>query len=148
MRPTHDEYFIGLLAGVKLRASCPRRQGGAIIVDENYHILSSGYNGPGRGLPNCFDEPCAGRNDKSGDTSRCIAVHAEANAILQAGDRLRFAKKMYCTTRPCFNCCKLLTNTDIEEVIYIENYPDANGLELLQRKGIKLRQVNVQYVES
>lgn len=137
-RPSLDEYFVKLLGDVKLRASCPRRQGSAIIVDDDGHILSSGYNGPGSGIPNCYEEPCDGRYDESGDTSNCIAVHAEANALLQCGDRLQRAVTMYCSTRPCFNCCKLLTNTKIKRIVFIEDYPDTKGLKLLTIKGIKL----------
>lgn len=136
-RPTIDQYYASMLKLVAARATCPRRQVGAIIVDFNGKVLATGYNGVPRDYPHCrdtgalYDKACPGWADKSGDSSRCYAVHAEANAILQCSD-LKAAYTIYCSTQPCFECCKLIGNTNITIVKYIESYPDTRGIEMLR----------------
>lgn len=136
-RPTWDEYFMGMLPVVKSRASCPRRQGGAVIADENHNLISTGYNGPPSGMPNCTEHPCGGENDTSGDTSRCLALHAEHNAIYFAGDRRSAAHTMYCTTEPCLKCALEILQTPIKRVVYVEPYPNQ-GRQLLTENGVEV----------
>ncbi len=140
MRPNWDQYFLNQLSMIKLRASCPRRQCSALIVDDDNNLISTGYNGPPAGLPNCLDVPCGGECDNPGDTSKCIALHAEDNAIFYAGDRRRFAKTIYCSTLPCFKCALRICSTKIERVIYLEGYADERSIKLFESKGIKLQQ--------
>jgi dCMP deaminase len=137
MRPNKDHYWLGLLTNLKERGTCPRRQTAALIVDDDNHIISTGYNGPPKGFRHCTDWPCLGAADPPGDSSRCFALHAEQNALLQAGDRLRFAETMYCTTLPCFTCAKLICNTSIKRVIYQEDYKDQMGKLIMGYADIK-----------
>jgi len=135
-RLSHDEYFLEMLKLVSARGTCGRRQVGAIIVDEEHHVLSTGYNGPPKGLTHCITLPCTGRNDKPGDTTNCIAVHAEQNALLQCS-RLDRAFKIYVSCAPCFVCAKMLANTSIKHVVSMENYADARGAAILKAANIK-----------
>ena len=134
-RPDWDTYWLMLLPGVRARASCPRRQVGAIIVDTYNKILSTGYNGPPSGLPNCTEHPCEGAMEEKGKTQLCIALHAESNAIFFAGDNIRYADTLYCTTKPCMKCCLEILRTPITKVVYLEDYPDDSGVTLLRRAG-------------
>lgn len=54
MRPTKDEYYLGIAEAVAKRSTCIRRQYGAVIV-QNDRIVSTGYNGAPRGADNCCD---------------------------------------------------------------------------------------------
>lgn len=139
-RPTWDEYWLALLPVVKSRASCPRRQGGVVIVDSNNNIISTGYNGPPSGMPNCTEHPCGGENDPSGDTTKCMALHAEHNAIYFAGDRRSSAHTMYCTTEPCLKCALEILQTPIKRVVYMEPYPNQARV-ILAEAGIQMMQV-------
>lgn len=134
-RPSWDEYFISMLPIIKLRASCPRRQGGALIVDGINRLISTGYNGPPSKLPNCTDVPCPGVNQESGTTTKCIALHAEHNAIHFAGDRIDLAEIMYCTTEPCMKCALEILQTPIKKVIFLEDYPSGSRA-LLNNAGV------------
>jgi dCMP deaminase len=140
---THDQYYLQMLALVAARCTCPRRQVGAIIVDADHRVLSTGFNGVPRGFPHCIDTggatdaACLGRQDKHGDTSRCLAVHAEANAILQCS-RLDLARTIYVSCTPCFECAKLLANTQIREIVALEEYTGA-GLDVLLNAGFMVR---------
>ena len=135
-RPNIDEYMMNILRVVATRATCARRRVGAVITDEKGHILATGYNGVPSGFPHCTDTPCAGAGDQPGDNTKCCAVHAETNAILQAGDRIAKATRMYCSATPCFSCAKLLIGTPIKVVIAEQLYADRAGLSLLNRGHI------------
>jgi dCMP deaminase len=137
-RPTIHEYYLDMLDLVAARSTCVRRSVGAIITDENGKALGVGYNGVPRGFDHCtVDKPCLGAHDQPGDVSNCMAVHAEANALLQCGDLTR-AFVMYCSNLPCFACAKMIANTTIEVVICKEDYADKRGLEILTTAGCRV----------
>lgn len=138
-RPSLDNYFLEMLGLVSSRSTCGRRAVGAIITDIYGHVLSMGYNGVPSGIDHCIDVPCAGRHGKPGESAHdlCLAVHAEANAILQC-QRLDLASVMYCSCSPCFNCAKLIANTEIIRIVCLEEYNDDVGRELLNRVGINV----------
>jgi len=130
-RPSHDEYFLSLLEHVAARSTCARRKVGAIIVDADHRILSTGYNGVPRGITHCTDIPCPGAHDLPGQTQLCWAVHAEMNAILQCHD-LRYAHTLYTTCAPCFQCAKVIANTNVQRVVSLTDYADHMGRMLLE----------------
>ena len=136
-RLSHDEYYTAMLRLVAARSTCVRRAVGAIIVDAKGRVLSTGYNGVPSGFPHCIEFPCAGANDAKGDTSRCMAVHAEMNAILQCS-RLEHAATIYVSCTPCFTCAKLIANTCVKRVVVLEEYADVLGRDVLERAGIRI----------
>lgn len=141
-RPSNDEYYLRMLELVASRSTCGRRHVAAIIVDEDKHVLSTGYNGVPRDFPHCrdtggeHDRACEGRLDKSGDSSRCLAVHAEQNALLQCHDIMR-AHTLYVSCSPCFTCAKMIANTRIKRVVCMEAYAD-DASQILKSAGIEL----------
>lgn len=137
-RPTLDEYFVKMLDLVASRSTCRRRNVACIITNDKGQIISTGYNGVPSGLPHCIDIPCAGAGDKSGDNTRCLAIHAEQNALLQAGSKLYEATRLYCSCSPCFSCAKLIAGTKIKRIVAKELYADVQGLELLRAAGVNL----------
>jgi dCMP deaminase len=118
-RTDWDRYFLNLARETATRSNCVRRQHGAVIV-KNRRIRSTGYNGPPSGHPHCSDGACP---RASGDTPSgwnhddCIAIHAEANAILYSSPEEREGATVYITGVPCFGCAKLIANSGIEEVV-------------------------------
>ncbi len=57
-----DKHFHNLCVEISKQSSCLSRQIGAILVKDNI-IISTGYNGPPRGVPHCGMERC--RDDKN-----------------------------------------------------------------------------------
>lgn len=137
-RPSHDTYFLSMLRLVASRSTCARRKVGAIIVSKDNHVLATGYNGVPRGFDHCIDTPCPGAEDESGNSERCLAVHAEINALLQCQDITK-ADKMYTSVMPCFACAKAIVNTTIKEIVCVEAYPDTRGAQLLHESKVILR---------
>ncbi len=140
-RPSWDEYFLEMAKVIARRATCLRRQVGALLVREK-RILASGYNGAPSGLPHCEDVGCrrAQLNIPSGERQElCRALHAEQNAIIQAalhGVNTR-GSVLYCTTQPCVTCAKMLINAGVTRVVYLGEYPDELALEMLAQAGVE-----------
>ena len=137
-RPSIYEYYMSMLPLIASRATCPRRSVAAILVDDSGRLVSVGYNGVPSRLPHCIDVPCAGANDKSGDTTRCIAIHAEVNACVFAKYSRRRPHTLYCSTEPCFECAKLLITEGVKRVIATSFYADRRGTNLLVEAGISV----------
>jgi len=132
-----DEYFMQIASQAATRSTCDRKHVGAVIVRDKT-ILSTGYNGSVRGMPHCDDVGHMMEN------THCIAtVHAEANAIIQAaknGTAIDGAD-IYVTASPCWNCFKLIANSGIRRIFYLEFYRDENVLTVAGQAGIEMRQV-------
>jgi dCMP deaminase len=144
MRKSKLQYFIDLAKLVSSRASCSRRQVGCVLVDEHDHVLSTGYNGPPKGIPNCTDKPCAGAHLPSGQgLDVCQAVHAEMNAVIQCKD-VHAITKAYVTTAPCLHCLKVLANTSCQEILFVDDYPGSERSkdmwEMIGRKWTRVVQ--------
>lgn len=146
-RPSWISYFMEITELVAKRSTCLRREVGAIIVKDR-HILSTGYNGPPKGVPHCDELGGCLRerlNIPSGERHEiCRAVHAEQNAIIQAaklGINIE-GSDMYITTHPCFICAKMIINAGIRRIYINEGYPDKLAAEILKEAGVEIIQYN------
>lgn len=142
MRASWDEYFLGLASQVATRATCSRRQVGAVIV-HGERIVATGYNGGPSGYVHCDEGGCPradGPAPAGSGYEDCIAIHAEANAIMFSSPEERSGATMYCTQHPCFGCAKLLANSGVGEVVVVGTY---DGFEFtrrfLQDCGVRVR---------
>lgn len=139
-RPSWDEYFMEVTRVVASRATCLRRQLGAVIVKDK-RILATGYNGPPSGLAHCTDIGCL-RQEKgipSGERYEfCRGLHAEQNAIIQAASYGVSIKEavIYTSCHPCVTCAKMIINAGIRRVVYASDFPDKLSRELLAEAGI------------
>ncbi len=143
-RISKDDYFMNIAIEVSRRSTCTRRQIGAIIVSDVGAIKSTGYNGNPRGIPHCEEIGCI--RDKLGIPSgtrleTCTAVHAEQNALIQAGTDAR-GSTMYSTLVPCPICARMILNAQVARVVYIGDYSDLAGVELLKQGGVKLTRLD------
>ncbi len=140
-RPSWDEYFLKIAMLVAERGTCHRHHVGAIVV-KNKKILTTGYNGAAAGTDDCLKLGCL-RNElgiASGTRQEiCRAIHAEQNAIIQAGIHglSIYGGTMYCTHTPCMICAKIISNAGIKRLVTYAEYPDQNALDLLQEVGIE-----------
>ena len=104
-----------------LFSTCSRRQYFSIIVDDSGHVLGTGYNGGPSGTTHCTDGGCprVQLNPEHGTSyDNCIAIHAEANALLHSDYS---ARQKGCTVivngPPCWDCAKLISNSGAHTVI-------------------------------
>lgn len=143
MRQSKNKYYLDIAAEVAKRSTCLRRQYGAIIVNHD-EIIATGYNGAPRGEENCCDKGYCWReanNIPHGQQyEKCVAVHAEMNAIISAARKDMLGATLYLAgwedgkrlteAEPCEICRKLIKNAGIKRVINREdNFEDMlNGL--------------------
>lgn len=118
-RQTWEEYFLGLAAAAATRSNCSRRRVGAVIARDR-RIQSTGYNGPPSGYGHCDTGACpraATDTAMCATYDNCVAIHAEANALLFADPDKRDGATLYSTAAPCFGCAKLIANSGITEIV-------------------------------
>jgi dCMP deaminase len=141
-RPTWDEYFMEITHLVAKRATCLRRQVGAVLVKDR-NILATGYNGTPTGIAHCLDVGCLREKlaIPSGERHElCRGLHAEQNAIIQAakhGTNIEGAT-LYCTTMPCIICTKMIINAGISRIVYENGYADSLAAEMIAESGVEV----------
>ena len=140
--PSWEEYFMDITFLVSKRATCRRRQVGAILIKDK-RILSTGYNGAPMGLAHCLDIGCLRekKNIPSGERHElCRGLHAEQNAIIQAAYHGVSVKDavLFCTNLPCIICLKMIINAGIKKIVYKDGYPDELSRDMIEESGIEL----------
>ena len=113
-RPTWDEYFKKIVLATRERSACERLQVGCLLVKDN-RIVSQGYNGF---LPGCPHISKVRNNHEQ------ATVHAEQNALCDCAKRgvSCMDATVYVTHYPCINCMKILTASQVKEIVYINDY--------------------------
>jgi dCMP deaminase len=128
----NKQYMQMCIATANIFSTCGKKKYAAVLVDKNDHIVGIGYNGGPRGFQHCEDGGCPRFQEMSDSGSiydNCIAVHAEANALLHS-DYSSQAYRIYINGPPCFSCAKLIANSTVEQVYYIgdSSYKDWENI--------------------
>jgi dCMP deaminase len=131
-----DQRYLKMAAIWSLNSYCRRRKVGALLVKDKM-IISDGYNG----TPSGFENVCEDENNQT----KPYVLHAEANAITKVAKSGNSSDKatMYVTSSPCLECAKLIIQAGIRRVVYTENYRSEDGINLLKRAGIEVRNVEI-----
>ena len=132
----------------------PSTKVGCVIVSPEKAILSMGYNGFPRGV----DDTPSYRQERP--TKYEFVVHAEANALLNAGrngTRLN-GGILYVTMPPCTRCAGSIIQSGIKEIIYLE--PEIQkqiagwrdnlkySFEMFNEAGIKYKEMSQQVLSN
>ena len=120
---------------------CKRKQVGALIVKDRT-IISDGYNG----TPSGFENSCEDENNKT----KWYVLHAEANAILKISRSTQSCEgaTLYLTLSPCKECSKLIFQSGIKRVVYIQDYSDNEGLSFLKDAGVEILKISKEELEN
>jgi dCMP deaminase len=147
MRPSKDETWLLIAIELSKQSTCLRRNVGCVLIDAHGEVDGTGWNGVARGEPHCNEEivhyqsiesamrgntqrithphACPGAIAESGtNLDGCEALHAEQNALSQCTNKWNLAT-CYCTASPCMTCVKMLMNTSVRRIVFIEEYPHA-----------------------
>ena len=91
------DYFLDMAKTCSSRSNCLRAQVGAIIVGQDKKIKATGYNGTPSGVESCYERGSCYRIDNNIPSGTCYetcrSIHAEQNAIIQAGIKDVYLKK-------------------------------------------------------
>ena len=134
---------------------------GAIVVKDD-RIISIGYNGMPSGWDNdcentvfVLDEEVIGTDMLSlgytqTDNGNWIklktkpeVLHAETNAIakLAKSNESGLGATMFITHSPCMDCAKLVYQSGINTVYYRNSYRNEDGIQFLEKAGVKIEKV-------
>ncbi|KAG0634595.1 cytidine deaminase-like protein [Tuber brumale] len=135
LRPSWDAYFMQLASLAAHRSNCMKRRVGCVLVREK-RVISTGYNGTPRNLVNCNEGGCKRCNSGTEGgvgLMACLCIHAEENALLEAGrERVGDGATLYCDTCPCLTCSIKIVQVGITEVVYSQGYSmDTEFLKLV-----------------
>lgn len=128
------KFYLSIASTISNASYCERKKVGAILVLDN-NIISFGYNGTIKG----FNNQCEEKNKTSP-----LVLHAESNAITKCS-KSNYSSKgatLYTTLSPCFECAKLIIQSEIKEVYYLEKYRDISGIKLLKQANIYVKQIH------
>jgi len=130
----YDRAYLRMAAEWGALSHCERKQVGALIVKDSM-IISDGYNGTPTGFDNC----CEDENEKT----QWYVLHAEANAIMKVAKSTNNSNgaTLYITLSPCRECSKLVLQSGIKRVVYLNSYKDDSGIKLLEKAGVEIEHI-------
>lgn len=105
-------------------STCRWLKTGAVVYDDDFQVLVSGYNGAARGQLHC------NTSEWTREEHRFRCLHAERNCINQAA-RLGIAIRgmnMATLHRPCAICAPHLVQVGIKSLTWAKSY-ETDGLE-------------------
>lgn len=149
-RPTWDDIWLRVADDVSNRSLCIRAQVGAVIVDTQNRIISTGYNGPPAGFEH-EEEQCSswcprgmGVTSLDREYRDCPALHAEANALLAADRSSWQGGTIYVLGEVCYSCAKLIANSGLAAVVVQPDNSDRSyrkadiSYDFLERCGLEV----------
>jgi len=120
-----DKTFINIAKEVGTLSHCTRSKVGAVLVKDG-NVISFGYNGTPAGMDNGCEE---------NNVTKDEVIHAEMNAILKAaksGNSVE-GSTLYLTLSPCKECSKLILQSGVKKVVYLNTYRNLEGIQFLSQ---------------
>lgn len=130
----YHQKYLEIAEKVSELSHANKKKVGCILV-KNGVIISDGYNG----TPTGYENEC---EDCDGNT-KWYTLHSEANAItklVRTGGISAEGATLYLTLSPCKECAKLILQSGISKVLYLEEYRDKSGIDFLSNSGIEICQ--------
>jgi dCMP deaminase len=120
-----DRVFINIAKETSTLSHCVRSKVGAVLVKDG-NIISFGYNGTPAGMDNTCEKD---------DVTLPHVIHGEVNAILKAAKTGNSVdgSTLYLTLSPCLDCSKLILQSGIKRVVYLNQYRNLEGVNFLKQ---------------
>lgn len=135
-----DELYIDMAELTARLSHAKRKKVGAIIAREN-NVLAYGYNGTPSGSDNDCEYPILDIGEEL--VTKQSVLHAESNAIMKVARSTQSTEgsTLYVTLSPCFECAKLIIQSGIKKVVFLENYRDTSAIIFLRNNNIEVTQI-------
>jgi dCMP deaminase len=169
MKQKFIDYYMDVAERTSKLSHAIRLQVGAVVVKDN-RILSYGYNGMPTGWDNeCeykeymnaakagfmpqedivtkfpFEEYdiSVGANRRYRLVTKDEVLHAEMNCLSKVaqGTESSNGSLLFTTHAPCIHCAKAIFQAGISEVYYKNRYRSDDGLNFLEKCGVKLTEL-------
>lgn len=118
-----DIFYMEFARHAASKSKDPKTKVGSCLVNDK-RLLSIGYNGAPRNFPDDIVPKVQDSSFPLKDQKNAYMIHAELNAILNyrgSLDDLNGAT-LYVTISPCHECAKIIIQTGIKRVVYLEEY--------------------------
>ena len=132
-----DQYYMSLALRVaELSHGVRGKVGSCLVTDSDITVL--GTNGLPRPLGNVLEYedyvPTYGRSLKTHQH----VIHAELNVVLKCAKEgvSVSGATIYTTLSPCVSCSSMLASCGVKRVVYLEEYRDTKGIDILKQCGI------------
>lgn len=129
-----NEYFMNVAILSSFRSKDPSCNVGACIVNQNNIICATGYNG----MPAGMDElPWEKGHKDELQNKYPYVVHAEVNAILNKNTHDLTNCILYSTHFPCRECTKIIIQSGINKIYYLNFKQDLASEQMLNLANIE-----------
>lgn len=135
-----EDYFMCIAIITSWRSKDPFTQVGACIVDSRDRVVSCGYNG----FPSKIDNlPWDSDDDdrKTVNSKKMYECHAELNVIVNKHEADINGCTLYVTLFPCCDCAKLIVQSQLKKVIYLEDRDD----DAYRASKVMFEKYNIEY---
>ena len=147
-----DIYYMTIAFNISRRSIDPHTLHGAVIVDKNGRILSTGYNGP---IKKCEDN----KIPLTRPAKYLHFIHAEENSIINYYGSAQDIKgsTIYITGYPCSKCLRMILQKGITKVVFAPivskcvDEEDVTARKLMleyQQEDIEFRQMTMLDMEK
>ena len=129
-----DQYYMSLALRVAELSHGVRAKVGSCLVTEN-DLTVLGTNGLPKQLGNELEFVEFGCGSL---TSKKEVIHAELNTILKCAKEGVSVKgaTIYTTLSCCAQCASMLASCGVKRVVYLEEYRDTSGIDILRQCDI------------
>lgn len=146
-----DQYYMSLALRVAELSHGVRAKVGACLVTES-DITILGTNGKPKPLGNQLEELKHIGTENDGlvnfllVTSESV-IHAELNAVLKCAKEgvSVSGATIYTTLSPCVSCSSMLASCGVKRVVYLEEYRDTKGIDILNKCGIVVEKLDSEF---
>lgn len=127
-----DGLYMNIALGYARLSKAKRKQVGACLVT-NAGVILGGANGTAAGTDNTCEDWINGEL-----VTRKNVIHSELNAVLKAAKEgvSCIDSTIYVSLSPCEHCSAMLINAGVKRVMYLEEYRELFGVELLKSAGV------------
>ena len=134
-----EEYFMELAKLTAKRSKDPVTQVGAVIINKNKRVIGLGYNGFIDIPDNDKLFPWTKNSNNYEEIKYSYVIHAEANAILNSTSSIKDSI-LYVTLFPCRECAKLIIQSGIKKIVYLDYKEDLASLRMFKAANIEIIQ--------
>lgn len=158
MKQKELDFYVSVAKAAAEMSHAKRKKVGACVITQNRGIYI-GYNGRLPGQDNCCEQPKSIRG--TGKTkliptddggwiqaevleleyeTRKDVVHGEMNALakmLKEGVSAE-GSTLIVTLSPCASCSVMIASSGVKRVVYLEEYRDTTGIEILKNFGVEV----------
>jgi dCMP deaminase len=154
MKQKYVQFYMNVALQAASLSHARKLKVGAVVVNDDTFVF--GYNGMPSGWGNNCEHELTELRSEYGEGTRLFntgelktrpeVLHAESNAISKLARSVVNGKDavIFVTHAPCMDCAKLIYQSGIRELYYLNDYRSTAGLDFLAQCGVQITRVEEQ----